>query len=179
MESFFLHQAKYDSNREAKKTPLPVSTQDMVSFDKPQSNGTGPFTHSSDFQYGRSTVLTDHFQYSRQAYTTNYSSNQYVVWVEHFGGLYRLFPDSRASEDASFIRTRKCRIDWKRNVYSQNPTAFSFFFFSFFPHRPVIYFITNLMLCFHIYFMRKFSVVCVGYRKVLGTFLIIFAQHAF
>lgn len=24
----------------------------------------------------------------------------------------------------SYIRTRKCRNDWKRNVYSQNPTAF-------------------------------------------------------
>lgn len=72
-------QAKYDSNQEAKKKLLPVSAQDMVSFDKPQSNGSGPFAHGSDFQHGRSTVLTDHFQYSRQAYTANYSSKQYVV----------------------------------------------------------------------------------------------------
>lgn len=80
-------QAKYDSNQEAKKKLLPVSAQDMVSFDKPQSNGSGPFAHGSDFQHGRSTVLTDHFQYSRQAYTANYSSKQYVVWVERRGGL--------------------------------------------------------------------------------------------
>lgn len=83
----FPHQAKYDANQEAKKKLLPVSEQDMVSFDKPQSNGTAPFTHTTDFQHGRSTVLTDHFQYSRQAYTTNHSSSQYVVWVKHFEGL--------------------------------------------------------------------------------------------
>lgn len=160
MESFFLHQAKYDSNREAKKTPLPVSTQDMVSFDKPQSNGTGPFTHSSDFQYGRSTVLTDHFQYSRQAYTTNYSSNQYVVWVEHFGGLYRLFPDSRASEDASFIRTRKCRIDWKRNVYSQNPTAFSFFFFFFPPQACYLFHYKPYVVFSHLFYEEILGGMC-------------------
>lgn len=83
----FPHQAKYDDNQEAKKKLLPVSAQDLVSFDKPQSNGTIPFAHTTDFQHGRTTVLTDHFQYSRQAYTTNHSSSQYVVWVEHFEGL--------------------------------------------------------------------------------------------
>uniref|UniRef100_A0A3B4C4U0 Sugar phosphate transporter domain-containing protein n=1 Tax=Pygocentrus nattereri TaxID=42514 RepID=A0A3B4C4U0_PYGNA len=66
-------------NSEAKKKLLPVSAQDMVSFDKPLSNGSASFKQSSDFQYGRSNVLSDHFQYSRQAYTMNYGSSQYVV----------------------------------------------------------------------------------------------------
>ncbi|XP_017567563.1 solute carrier family 35 member E1 [Pygocentrus nattereri] len=76
---FLYNKAKYDANQEAKKKLLPVSAQDMVSFDKPLSNGSASFKQSSDFQYGRSNVLSDHFQYSRQAYTMNYGSSQYVV----------------------------------------------------------------------------------------------------
>lgn len=76
---FLYNKAKYDANKEAKTKLLPVSEQDMISFDKPQSNGSASFKQGSDFQYGRSNVLSDHFQYSRQAYTMNYGSNQYVV----------------------------------------------------------------------------------------------------
>lgn len=72
-------QAKYDANQEAKKKLLPVSSQDTISFDKPQSNGSVSLKQGSEFQYSRTNMLSDHFQYSRQAYTTNYASNQYVV----------------------------------------------------------------------------------------------------
>lgn len=79
-----LSKAKYDANQEAKKKLLPVSKQDAGVFEhigvnKPLSNGSVPFTQGSDSPYGRSNVLTDHFQYSRQTYTMNYGANQYVV----------------------------------------------------------------------------------------------------
>ncbi|XP_028671974.1 solute carrier family 35 member E1 [Erpetoichthys calabaricus] len=79
---FLYNKAKYDANQEAKKTLLPVSKDDLVSFeasgnssvlDKLQANGT------VTFPYGRNNVLTDHFQYGRQSGSAGYMSSQYDV----------------------------------------------------------------------------------------------------
>lgn len=79
-------QAKYDANQEANKKLLPVSKEDLLSFDhgsaaleKSHANGIMPFPVNSDYQYRGNNVLTDHFQYSRQTHALGKSSNQYDV----------------------------------------------------------------------------------------------------
>ncbi|NWW34510.1 S35E1 protein, partial [Panurus biarmicus] len=83
---FLYNKTKYDANQEAKKQQLlPVTTGDLVALERHRNapdksqNGLPAFGQHGDFQYGRSNVLTDHFQYSRQNYPTAYNLNRFDI----------------------------------------------------------------------------------------------------
>lgn len=82
---FLYNKTKYDANQEAKKQLLPVTTGDLVNLDRHRNtpeksqNGLTAFAPHGDYQYGRSNVLTDHFQYSRQNYPPTYNLNRFDI----------------------------------------------------------------------------------------------------
>ncbi|KAF4789937.1 Solute carrier family 35 member E1 [Turdus rufiventris] len=83
---FLYNKTKYDANQEAKKQQLlPVTTGDLVNLERHRNapeksqNGLAAFGQHGDFQYGRSNVLTDHFQYSRQSYPASYNLNRFDI----------------------------------------------------------------------------------------------------
>ncbi|NXN96132.1 S35E1 protein, partial [Rhinopomastus cyanomelas] len=82
---FLYNKTKYDANQEAKKQLLPVTTADLVNLDRHRNtpekspNGLAAFAQHGDYQYGRSNILTDHFQYNRQNYPTPYNLNRFDI----------------------------------------------------------------------------------------------------
>ncbi|NXC62971.1 S35E1 protein, partial [Aleadryas rufinucha] len=83
---FLYNKTKYDANQEAKKQQLlPVTTGDLVNLERHRNppeksqNGLAAFGQHGDFQYGRTNVLTDHFQYSRQNYPASYNLNRFDI----------------------------------------------------------------------------------------------------
>ncbi|XP_064898615.1 solute carrier family 35 member E1 [Columba livia] len=82
---FLYNKTKYDANQEAKKQLLPVTTADLVNLDRHRNtpekspNGLTAFAQHGDYQYGRTNILTDHFQYNRQNYPTTYNLNRFDI----------------------------------------------------------------------------------------------------
>ncbi|XP_051495779.1 solute carrier family 35 member E1 isoform X2 [Apus apus] len=82
---FLYNKTKYDANQEAKKPVLPVTTGDLVNLDRHRNtpeksqNGLTAFAQHGDYQYGRTSLLTDHFQYSRQNHPTTYNLNRFDI----------------------------------------------------------------------------------------------------
>ncbi|NXK88348.1 S35E1 protein, partial [Formicarius rufipectus] len=82
---FLYNKTKYDANQEAKKQLLPVTTGDLVNLERHRNtpekspNGLTVFAQHGEFQYGRTNVLTDHFQYGRQSYPAAYNLNRFDI----------------------------------------------------------------------------------------------------
>ncbi|NWU66541.1 S35E1 protein, partial [Pterocles burchelli] len=80
---FLYNKTKYDANQEAKKQLLPVTTADLVNLDRhrntPEKSPNGLIAQHGDYQYGRTNILTDHFQYNRQNYPTTYNLNRFDI----------------------------------------------------------------------------------------------------
>ncbi|KAM6107281.1 solute carrier family 35 member E1 isoform 1-T2 [Pterocles gutturalis] len=82
---FLYNKTKYDANQEAKKQLLPMTTADLVNLDRHRNtpekspNGLTAFAQHGDYQYGRTNILTDHFQYNRQNYPTTYNLNRFDI----------------------------------------------------------------------------------------------------
>uniref|UniRef100_A0A8C3LAA8 Solute carrier family 35 member E1 n=1 Tax=Chrysolophus pictus TaxID=9089 RepID=A0A8C3LAA8_CHRPC len=82
---FLYNKTKYDANQEAKKQLLPVTTGDLVNLERHRNtpeksqNGLTAFAPHGDYQYGRTNVLTDHFQYNRQNYPPTYNLNRFDI----------------------------------------------------------------------------------------------------
>ncbi|XP_064031164.1 solute carrier family 35 member E1 [Pogoniulus pusillus] len=82
---FLYNKTKYDANQEAKKQLLPITTGDLVTLDRHRGapekaqNGLAAFAPHGDFQHSRTSVLTDHFQYSRQSYPAAYNFNRFDI----------------------------------------------------------------------------------------------------
>ncbi|XP_021234471.1 solute carrier family 35 member E1 [Numida meleagris] len=82
---FLYNKTKYDANQEAKKQLLPVTTGDLVNLERHRNtpeksqNGLTAFAQHGDYQYGRTNVLTDHFQYNRQNYPSAYNLNRFDI----------------------------------------------------------------------------------------------------
>ncbi|KAM5237942.1 solute carrier family 35 member E1 [Ctenodactylus gundi] len=81
---FLYNKTKYDANQQARKHLLPVSVADLGGKEQPWSPPEKPhngvlFPAHGDFQHGRTSVLTDHFQYSRPGHPGLHTLNRYDV----------------------------------------------------------------------------------------------------
>ncbi|NXR95990.1 S35E1 protein, partial [Hypocryptadius cinnamomeus] len=80
---FLYNKTKYDANQEAKKQQLlPVTTGDLVNLERhrnPPEKSQNGLPAFGDFQYGRSSLLTEHFQHSRQNYPAAYNLNRFDI----------------------------------------------------------------------------------------------------
>ncbi|XP_069854597.1 solute carrier family 35 member E1 [Dipodomys merriami] len=69
---FLYNKTKYDANQQARKPLLPVSGADLGLLERPHNGALFP-------AHGRSSALTDHFQYGRQSHANSYTLSRYDV----------------------------------------------------------------------------------------------------